>query len=177
MLCPRLPLYFDFLQDTGLVAGRNWNGVLNRVTDVYNFPDRQVSADELNSKLIMGIQANIWTETIESEKRLDFMLFPRIAGLAEAAWTAPDQKNELAFTEKLKADFKNYDAAGIYYYNPFEPTFHPEVVDFVPRVKLVKARSYVRHASKRGHGKVSRKKHSNSKKDHKSSKRAHKKRK
>jgi len=177
VLCPRLPLYFDFLQDTGLVAGRNWNGVFNRVTDVYNFPDRQVSADELNSKLIVGVQANIWSETIESEKRLDFMLFPRIAGLAEAAWTAPDQKNELAFTEKLKADFKNYDAAGIYYYNPFEPNFHPEVVDFVPRVKLVKARSYVRHASKREHGKVSRKKHSNSKKDHKSSKRAHKKRK
>lgn len=177
VLCPRLPLYFDFLQDTGLVAGRNWNGVLNRVTDVYNFPDRQVSADELNSKLIVGVQANIWTETIESEKRLDFMLFPRIAGLAEAAWTAPDQKNELAFTDKLKADFKNYDAAGIYYYNPFEPTFHPEVVDFVPRVKLVKARSYVRHASKRGHGKVSRKNHTHSKKDHKSSKRAHKKRK
>ncbi|MEZ2338030.1 beta-N-acetylhexosaminidase [Mucilaginibacter sp. RCC_168] len=177
VLCPRLPLYFDFLQDTGLVAGRNWNGVFNRVTDVYNFPDRQVPADELNSKLIVGVQANIWTETIESEKRLDFMLFPRIAGLAEAAWTLPEQKNELVFADKLKADFKNYDAAGIYYYNPFEPSLHPEVVDFVPRIKLVKARSYVRHASKRRHGKISHNKHASSKKGHKSSKRSHKKRK
>jgi hexosaminidase len=177
VLCPRLPLYFDFLQDTGLVAGRNWNGVFNRVTDVYSFPDRQIPADELNSKLIAGIQANIWTETIESEKRLDYMLFPRIAGLAEAAWTAPELKNEMAFTDKLKADFKNYDAGGIYYYNPFDPSFHPEVVDFVPRIRLVKARSYVRHASKRGHGKVSGKKRSGSKKAHISSKRSHKKRK
>ncbi len=178
VLCPRLPLYFDFLQDTGLVAGRNWNGVVNRVTDVYNFPDRQVAADELNSKLIVGVQANIWTERIESEKRLDFMLFPRIAGLAEAAWTLPEQKNELAFTDKLKADFKNYDAAGVYYYNPFEPSSHPEVVDFIPRFKVVKAQSYVRHTSKRRvHGKSNHKKHASVKKSHKSSKKSHKKRK
>jgi hexosaminidase len=162
VLCPRLPLYFDYVQDSGHISGRKWNGVLNRVTDVYNFPDRQVSPDELGSKQIIGVQANIWTEMISSEKRLDFMLFPRIAGLAEAAWTAPELKNETSFNDRLKAGFKNYDSAGIYYYNPFDPSAHPEAIDFAPRViiKTPKAEGQGRHyGSKKGHSKVSGKSH------------------
>jgi hexosaminidase len=157
VLCPRLPLYFDFVQDSGHVSGRKWNGVFNRVTDVYNFPDRQTPANELNSKLIIGVQANIWTETISSEKRLDFMLFPRIAGLAEACWTAPELKNEFSFNDRLKAGLKNYDSAGIYYYNPFDPAYHPEAVDFAPRIKAVKVQKHSRHISKKSHGKASKK--------------------
>jgi hexosaminidase len=154
VLCPRLPLYFDFVQDSDHVSGRRWNGVFNRLTDVYNFPDRQTPTDELNSKLIIGIQANIWTETIGSERRLDFMLFPRIAGLAEACWTAPEVKNEMAFNDRLKASLKNYDSAGIYYYNPFDPAYHPEAVDFPPRIKTPKVSKYSRHhTSKKSHGK------------------------
>lgn len=157
VLCPRLPLYFDFVQDSGHISGRKWNGVFNRVTDVYNFPDRQTPADALNSKQIIGVQANIWTETIGSEKRLDFMLFPRIAGLAEACWTAPELKNEFSFNDRLKASLKNYDSAGIYYYNPFDPTYHPEAIDFAPRIKVVKVQKHSRHTSKKANGKTSKK--------------------
>jgi hexosaminidase len=152
VLCPRLPLYFDFVQDTGHVSGPKWNGVFNGISSVYNFPDTQTPPEELNNKLIIGVQANIWTESIESDKRLDFMLFPRIAGLAEAGWTAPELKNEQFFNERLKADFKNYDSSGIYYYNPFDPSFHPEVVDFAPRVKTFKVQRYAgNRASKKLH--------------------------
>jgi hexosaminidase len=154
VLCPRLPLYFDFVQDTGHVSGPKWNGVFNGISSVYNFPDTQTPPEELNNKLIIGLQANVWTESIESEKRLDFMLFPRIAGLAEAGWTAPELKNEQAFNERLKANFKNYDNAGIYYYNPFDPSFHPEVVDFAPRIKIPKVQRYASNRiSKRSHAK------------------------
>ncbi|SDD25656.1 hexosaminidase [Mucilaginibacter pineti] len=183
VLCPRLPLYFDFLQDTALVSGRNWNGVFNRITDVYNFPDRQLPADITGSDHVIGVQANIWTEKIASEKRLDFMLFPRIAGLAEAAWTAPEAKNEAAFMDKLKAGLKSYDEAGIYYYNPFDPSAHPEAIDFAPRIiikRTHKATKHGHHTSKKSHSKASGKKKSASAKSHRSAaqkSKAHKKRK
>jgi hexosaminidase len=183
VLCPRLPLYFDFLQDGDHIAGRKWNGVFNRVTDVYNFPDRQLSADQLTSSQIIGVQANIWTEKIASEKRLDFMLFPRIAGLAEAAWTAPEIKNEAAFNERLKTDLKNWDKDNIYYFNPFDPLAHPEAVDFVPIIKktYIAGKGSQKHSSKKVHSKAS-KKHKSSIKTHKASSKAtkskvHKKRK
>jgi len=38
---------------------------------------------------IVGIQGNLWSETIGGEGRLDYMLVPKLFGLAERAW-APD---------------------------------------------------------------------------------------
>ncbi|MGH7673805.1 MAG: family 20 glycosylhydrolase [Gemmatimonadales bacterium] len=38
---------------------------------------------------IVGIQGNLWSETLTSEGRLDYMLVPKLFGLAERAW-APD---------------------------------------------------------------------------------------
>jgi len=171
VLCPRLPLYFDFLQDGSHISGRNWNGIFNRYTDIYNFPDRQLAADQLASNQIIGVQANIWTEKIASEKRLDFMLFPRIAGLAEAGWTAPEVKNEMAFTERVRAGLKNWDAADIYYFNPFDPQVHPEAVDFAPVTrKIPVAEKHGRH--RKAHSKVSKKGKKLSAKSHKSSSKA-----
>ncbi|UOE51774.1 beta-N-acetylhexosaminidase [Mucilaginibacter sp. SMC90] len=136
VLCPRLPMYFDFVQDADHISGRRWKGVYNTVGSVYGFPERQLQNNEdLQSKQIIGVQANIWTEMIGSEKRLDFMLFPRIAGLAEAGWTAPELKDEEAFNNRLKASIKIYDAASIYYFNPFDKFFHDEAIDFGPKIR------------------------------------------
>jgi hexosaminidase len=38
---------------------------------------------------ILGLQANLWSETLGGEGRLDYMLLPKFFGLAERAW-APD---------------------------------------------------------------------------------------
>ncbi len=135
VLCPRLPLYFDFVQDKDHVSGRKWSGVyFDSESDVYNFPDKQMPADVLQSNQILGIQANLWTETVGSDKRLDFMIFPRIAAMAEAAWTDSASKNESSFNERLKSNFLLYDKDGIYYYNPFDSSMHPEAIDFAPNL-------------------------------------------
>jgi hexosaminidase len=141
VLCPRLPLYLDFVQDRTHVSGRRWNNdYFNSVNDIYNFPDKQLPADEINNKLILGVQSNIWTETVGSAKRLDFLIFPRIAALAEAAWTNSAGKDQDSFNERLKAELPLYDKDGIYYYNPFNPAAHPEPVDFAPAVIKVSER-------------------------------------
>jgi hexosaminidase len=44
---------------------------------------------------ILGIQGNLWSETIGGEGRLEYMLVPKIFGLAERAWAAdPDWAQE-----------------------------------------------------------------------------------
>ena len=123
--CPRLPLYLDFVQDKSHISGRRWNGqYFNSLNEIYNFPDRQQPQDQLKSDLIMGIQANLWTETVESNKRLDFMIFPRMAALAESAWTVAALKNESSFDQRLKTDFAWYDKEGILF-QPFRPIRPP----------------------------------------------------
>jgi hexosaminidase len=70
---------------------------------------------------ILGIQANVWTETIVTPQRLDFMLFPRIAALAEAGWTEDRNKNFDHFNKRLREHLKLYGEDNIYYYDPFSP--------------------------------------------------------
>ncbi|WP_428329222.1 beta-N-acetylhexosaminidase [Mucilaginibacter sp.] len=174
VLCPRLPMYFDFVQDKSHVSGRKWNGVFNSLSAVYNFPYKQFPADELASDQIIGVQANLWTETVGSEKRLDYMIFPRMAALSETAWTDSASKNETDFNERLKTNLKLYDNAGIYYYDPYDPSLHPEAIDFAPRIVKPMVRERHRHhgrrsgarghhAGKHGHSKSSAKHHTTKK--------------
>jgi len=154
VLCPRLPLYFDFLQDKNNVSGRRWIGSYNSESDVYNFPDKQLPASQIQPGQILGIQANLWTETVGSEKRLDYMIFPRMAALAEAAWTNEASKDEVSFNERLKTNLALYDKDGIYYYNVFDPAAHPEAIDFAPKIaKPVerKSRRYHERGKKNHH--------------------------
>ncbi|WP_316804196.1 beta-N-acetylhexosaminidase [Pedobacter nototheniae] len=124
IICPRLPFYFDFVQDSTHKFGRKWDKKFNPVQSVYQFNPAQLS--DINQNNILGVQANLWSETIADNKRLDYLLFPRLAALAETAWTSNENKNLDNFMERLKLHLPFYRAAGLYYYNPFNPTENPE---------------------------------------------------
>ncbi|MCZ4244182.1 beta-N-acetylhexosaminidase [Pedobacter punctiformis] len=124
IICPRLPFYFDFVQDSTHKFGRKWDKKFNPVQSVYQFNPSQLVTE--NQSNILGIQANLWTETVADNKRLDYLLFPRLAALAETAWTCNENKNLEDFMDRLKSHLLLYKAAGLYYYNPFNPIENPE---------------------------------------------------
>jgi hexosaminidase len=76
----------------------------------------------------MGIQACVWTERIKETRRLEFMTFPRLAALAEAAWTRKDNKDYEDFLGRLKTHLKQYGKWGIYHFDPFDPSAVKEPV-------------------------------------------------
>jgi len=121
VLCPRIPLYFDFVQDASHKQGRTWSGDFSSIDKVYAFNHKSVPVSYPANANILGIQANIWTETIVTPQRLDFMLFPRIAALAEAGWTEDRNKNFDHFNKRLREHLKLYGEDNIYYYDPFSP--------------------------------------------------------
>lgn len=137
VLCPRIPLYFDFVQDASHVVGRKWAGNFVPVQSVYDFPSKEITDLPNASSLIRGIQANIWTEVIIDEQQLDFKLFPRIAALAEAAWTKSETKNVTEFNNRLKSHFKLYTDDGLYFYNPFNPKASPDLLTPAQRKGLL----------------------------------------
>ncbi len=127
VLCPRKPLYLDFIQHGSHKFGRTWAGFCP-IEDIYAFPDSlSAAAGHLHgSKQVLGIQANVWTETMQYSKRLDFMLFPRICALAESAWTEPECKNFSDFSRRLEYSYRLFDKEGIYYFDTRDPQGHPE---------------------------------------------------
>lgn len=130
VLCPRLPLYLDFVQDSTHKSGRKWDKkFFNSYLDIYHFPENSIAAGFSDKVNILGLQGNLWTETVISKKRLQYLIFPRMAALAEAGWTAGSVKSDSDFNTRLKTHLLFYDKDNIYYYNPFHPDQHPEVID------------------------------------------------
>jgi hexosaminidase len=104
VLSPVSHLYFDLAwnqnpEETGL----DWGGYVDLSKPFQFIPFdyyRNVRADPAvfvgKDRLtaygrahVVGIQANLWSETLGAEGRLEYMLLPRLFGLAERAW-APD---------------------------------------------------------------------------------------
>lgn len=52
-------------------------------------------------KNIVGIQGLLWTETVQTPERLEYMYLPRLLALAERAWSAPAEW--LTETDSLRA--------------------------------------------------------------------------
>jgi hexosaminidase len=122
-------LYFDHKQslaeDEPLTIGRNNKGVSN-FTKVYNYdPVPSVLSDE-EKKYIKGVQANLWTEYIETPAKAEYMIFPRIFALSEIAWSPVAKKDLQNITEKrLPVHLARLDASGTNYWVP-TPIGQPE---------------------------------------------------
>lgn len=131
VLTPRIPFYLDFVQDTTLLIGRRWGKEADfaSIQKLYNFSLKGLPVTKAQEPLILGVQAALWTEVISTEPKLEFMLFPRIAALAETAWTKETNKDLPGFMQRMKNHLKLYRQDGIYYYNPFEPKKTPEPLD------------------------------------------------
>lgn len=128
VLCPRIPFYFDFVQDAGQHYGRRWkDGLFASLDNVYNFSISGLPVNKDQQKQLLGVEAALWSEVIPNRTKLEYMVFPRITALAEAAWTGDQvQKDINAFKNRVKTQLPLYHKDGIYYYNPFNPAQTPE---------------------------------------------------
>ena len=125
VLCPRRPLYFDFLQDPAHKTGRNWGGI-NPLADVYEFP-AGLKLSEKDEKQVLGLQACLWTETCLTQARRDFLTWPRLVAVAESGWTAPNRKDFASFEARLKPQLTWLKSHGIATWDPYAKS--PEVSD------------------------------------------------
>ncbi|OYV04401.1 MAG: beta-hexosaminidase [Verrucomicrobiales bacterium VVV1] len=125
VLCPRRPLYFDFLQDPTHKTGRNWGGI-NPLADVYEFP-AGLKLSEKDETQVLGLQACLWTETCLTQARRDFLTWPRLVAVAESGWTAASRKDFASFEARLKPQIGWLVANGIATWDPFGKP--PEVSD------------------------------------------------
>jgi len=126
ILSPRLPLYFDFVQDSTHTIGRKWQKGFVPLESVYNFPSAAILDLPNAGKLLRGVQANLWTEVLSTGEQFDYMLFPRITALSESAWTKPSNKDYGDFQKRLKQHLLFFAEEGLYYFDPFIPQKFPE---------------------------------------------------
>jgi hexosaminidase len=69
--------------------------------------------DEIDSALVLGAQGNLWTEKVSFGREAEYMLYPRLAVLAERLWQP--QKPE-GLIDKLSWEYKKLDKLDVLCY-------------------------------------------------------------
>ena len=108
-------LYFNYFQGNNPDHEPNTIGRKLTLSKVYNYNPTPNELTPEESKHIIGAQACLWSERIPDSNEAEYMLFPRIAALAEVVWTQPEHKDKANFMKRLYTTFDRYDELGINY--------------------------------------------------------------
>lgn len=69
--------------------------------------------DSVDAKLILGGQANLWTEAIPTLQFAFYMTYPRAFATSETLWSQKTKKNWNNFMTKTEAHFAHFDTLGL----------------------------------------------------------------
>jgi hexosaminidase len=64
---------------------------------------------------IVGTQAHLWSEHTPTPREVEYMAFPRLGALAEAAWTDIEARSRSPFCERLAGYLARLDALSVEY--------------------------------------------------------------
>ena len=104
--------YFDFYQEDPEEAPLAIGGYLplDKVYS-YNPLPGELTAEE--QKYIIGVQANIWGEYIQTPDYFEYMTFPRLIAMSEVQWTQPERKDFASFARRLDREFERLGYRGV----------------------------------------------------------------
>lgn len=108
-------LYFDYYQSGDMSREPLAIGGYVPVKRVYSFEPFSDGMTDAQKALVMGPQANLWTEYVPTFSHLQYMELPRMAALAEVQWTAPELKNYHDFKTRMPRLIAQYDREGYNY--------------------------------------------------------------
>jgi hexosaminidase len=111
--CPRDSVYLDYRQSTD--PGEPIPvGPLLTLEDVYGFEPLPPGLSEVEAARVVGVQACLWTEHMDSARVVDYMAFPRLCALAEVAWSGPGHSLD-DFNGRLRLHKARLRASGVEY--------------------------------------------------------------
>jgi hexosaminidase len=65
---------------------------------------------------IDGVEAPLWTETLDDLAKVEFMVFPRLPGIAELGWSAEDALDWTAYKDRLAEQAPRSEVVGVNFY-------------------------------------------------------------
>jgi hexosaminidase len=121
VMCPEQYVYLDWRQADGPDEPVPIAHV-RTLEDVYRFDPVPEGLSDEEAARVIGAQANAWTEVMDSARVVDYMAFPRLAALAEVAWSAlpgPAERDFADFERRMTtAHYARLDALGVEYRPP-----------------------------------------------------------
>jgi len=88
------------------------------LSKVYSFEPIPEELNKQEAELVIGAQANMWTNFIKSPSHVEYMTFPRLCALAELTWSAKEKKDYQRFREKLELHYPRLEQRHVIYRKP-----------------------------------------------------------
>lgn len=109
ILSPQIPYYINRRQSKDVWEPRSQGYGTETVEAVYNYVPMK-NIDSNLQKQYLGVQANFWTEWVEDASTVNYLMLPRLAAVAEAAWTPQQQRNYTNFVKRMQQEPSFYKA-------------------------------------------------------------------
>ncbi|MBP2475058.1 hexosaminidase [Crossiella equi] len=99
VMCPEQRVYLDHRQSEHPEEPIPV-GFVHTLTDVYGYEPVPEGLPPDAAANVLGAQANLWTEHLDSPRRLDYAAFPRLSAFSEVVWS-PAGRDEADFLHRL----------------------------------------------------------------------------
>lgn len=110
VMTPSPYYYLDLYQSDPIVEPATYS--MCRLTDAYNL---EPVPEGVKPELILGVQGNVWTESISEMRHAQYMTWPRGLAIAETAWSPKARKDWVDFTNRVEDQFRRMDNAQVKY--------------------------------------------------------------
>jgi hexosaminidase len=125
IMSPSTHAYLDLRQGDAITEPPVYSTV--RLNQSYSF---EPVPDGVDAKLVLGGQANIWTERMINWRSVQYMVYPRAWSIAETLWSPKEAKNWDSFVAKTEKHFERMDVAEMKYAATlYDCVFNPKKSD------------------------------------------------
>jgi hexosaminidase len=100
IMTPSGTLYFDFHQGDPAFEPLAIDGVTT-LEKVYAYEPVPESYSDEEAQLIIGSQACVWTEYMQTPQKVEYMVFPRLLALSEVVWSSKERRDWASFKKRL----------------------------------------------------------------------------
>ena len=109
---PATHAYLDMIYDLDSHVGTMWAGATN-VEDGYSWDPLDAGLAEGQ---LIGVEAPLWTETVDLIEDVEFLMFPRLLGHAEIGWSDREGRSWQEYRDRLARHAPRLDHWGVSFY-------------------------------------------------------------
>ena len=114
LMSPAKKAYLDMQYDSTTRIGLHWAAYIE--LDSAYLWDPANYTEGISKKDILGVEAPLWTETVVTRDDLEYLVFPRLAAIAEVAWTPTEKRNWESFKKRIAIQGKRWELRDINFY-------------------------------------------------------------
>lgn len=114
VMSPANHAYLDMQYDANSPYGLHWAGYVN-VRKSYQW-DPATLFNGVSEQNIRGVEAPVWSETLTNIHEVEYMAFPRLAGIAEIGWSPREGRSWDEYRTRLAAQGPRWTAMGVNFY-------------------------------------------------------------